>query len=94
MSTTPLRRRKRGRRPAPRDGERPPIGPFLTIQTTLRLEPFSKAGLDAVASLQGRGQAEVVEDAIELLIAKLPVGDRELVEALRKRYVRQRSQES
>ena len=95
MPTAPLKRRKRGRKPAARDGEqRPAAGPSLTIQTTLRLEPFSKAGLEAVASLQSRGQAEVVEDALELLIASLPIGDRELVETLRKRYVRQRSQES
>lgn len=88
-----LKRRKRGRKPAPREGEeRPPIGPLVSIQTTLRLEPFSKAGLDAVASLQSRGRSEVVEDALELLIAKLPIGDRELVETLRRRYVRQRSQ--
>lgn len=90
-----LKRRKRGRKPAAREGEeRPPVGPLVSIQTTLRLEPFSKAGLDAVASLQSRGRSEVVEDALELLIAKLPIGDRELVETLRRRYVRQRSQDS
>lgn len=67
---------------------------MVYVQTTLRLTPFSKAGLDAVASLQSRGRADVVEDALELLIAKLPIADRELVEALRRRYAKNRSGES
>jgi len=90
-----LKRRKRGRKPAAGvDDAHSQLGQVVYIQTTLRLTPFSKAGLDAVASLQSRGRADVVEDALELLIAKLPMGDRELVEALRRRYARNRSEES
>jgi len=48
----------------------------------------------ARGGLRSRVFAEVVEDALELLIAKLPIGVRELVEMLRRRLVRQCSQES
>lgn len=86
------RKQKRGRRPAGRDetGKAVPVSTAYS-QTTLRLSPSYKAGLEIAASLIGRGMSEVVQRALDLYFDSLPRDEQEMIEQFRTRALQRRS---
>ena len=52
------------------------------VQTTLRLDPETKALLDALTRLLGRSQRQVAGEALSLFANQLAASDRALLEGL------------
>ena len=75
----PSRKRPAGRPPAGKGGLAVTTS---YVQTTLRLEPETKALLDALTRLLGRPQRQVTSEAIALYARRLRRSDRELLHGL------------
>jgi len=73
------RRRRPGRPPAGKEGRAVSRD---YVQTTLRLEPESKALLDALARLLAQPQREIAGEALALFAANLDPSDQALLRGL------------
>lgn len=74
-----LQMRPPGRPPAGRDGM---SVTKAYVQTTLRLDPETKALLDALTRLLGTSQRQVAGEALSLFANQLAASDRALLEGL------------
>jgi predicted DNA-binding protein len=88
MPDTPAKRpgRRAGRPPAgAKEGEKVKDYPQLSIRIPLEF----KARLNALSAVTGRAQWRVVVEAIDCFFQDLPASDRELVDGLSARLMRE-----